>query len=67
MFEKALIANRGDNAAGVAAQGDFAPAKSAAASALAREAGGRSSRAAMFEKVLIANRGDNAAGVAAQG
>jgi len=31
MFKKILIANRGDNAAGVAAQGDFAPAKSAAA------------------------------------
>jgi hypothetical protein len=31
MFEKILIANRGDNAAGVAAQADFAPAKSAAA------------------------------------
>jgi len=30
-FGKVLIANRGDNAAGVAAQGDFAPAKSAAA------------------------------------
>jgi acetyl/propionyl-CoA carboxylase alpha subunit len=31
MFKKILIANRGDNAAGVAAQSDFAPAKSAAA------------------------------------
>jgi hypothetical protein len=31
MFKKILIANRGDNAAGVAAQGDFAPAKSAGA------------------------------------
>jgi hypothetical protein len=31
MFKKILIANRGDNAAGVAAKGDFAHAKSAAA------------------------------------
>jgi hypothetical protein len=31
VFKKILIANRGDNAAGVAAQGDFAHAKSAAA------------------------------------
>jgi len=31
MFKKILIANRGDSAAGAAAQGDFAPAKSAAA------------------------------------
>jgi hypothetical protein len=31
MFKKILIANRGDNAAGVAAKGDFAHAKSAGA------------------------------------
>jgi hypothetical protein len=31
MFKKILIANRGDSATGAAAQGDFAPAKSAAA------------------------------------
>jgi acetyl/propionyl-CoA carboxylase alpha subunit len=31
MFKKILIANRGDNAAGVAAKGDFARAKSAVA------------------------------------
>ena len=31
MFEKILIARRGDNADGVAAKGNFAPAKSAAA------------------------------------
>jgi hypothetical protein len=31
VFKKILIANRGDNAGGVAAQGDFAHAKSAAA------------------------------------
>jgi hypothetical protein len=34
MFKKILIANRGDNAAGVAAKGDFAPAKSAVAKSL---------------------------------
>ena len=34
MFKKILIANRGDNAAGVAAEGDFAKAKSAAAKLL---------------------------------
>ncbi|HEX6018400.1 MAG TPA: hypothetical protein VFZ28_09895 [Burkholderiaceae bacterium] len=33
MFTKILIANRGDNTAGVAAEGDFARAKSAAAKA----------------------------------
>jgi len=33
MFRKVLIANRGDNAAGVAAKGDFAVAKSAVAKA----------------------------------
>ena len=32
MFKKILIANRGDSAAGAAAQADFAPVKSAAAS-----------------------------------
>ena len=32
MFKTILIANRGDSAAGAAAQGDFASAKSAAAS-----------------------------------
>jgi len=31
MFKKILIANRGDSAAGAAAQGDFASAKSAVA------------------------------------
>jgi hypothetical protein len=31
VFKKILIANRGDNAAGAAAQADIAPAKSAAA------------------------------------
>lgn len=31
MFKKTLIANRGDNAEGVAAKGDFANAKSAVA------------------------------------
>ena len=31
MFKTILIANRGDSAAGAAAQGDFAPAKSAIA------------------------------------
>jgi hypothetical protein len=31
MFDSVLIANRGDNAEGVAAEGDFAQAKSAVA------------------------------------
>jgi hypothetical protein len=40
VFKKILIANRGDNAAGVAAKADFAPAKSA----VARTRGTRSVR-----------------------